>query len=213
MRLLRTALVTIGVIATTWLGMIAYMTLYAPRSHYNSTPPTRVTTHHIPDTDMSITLYVKQRPRAISYEGAYRVLELTRPNAPSMYFNLLPTSAGDDPNMQAYWYPATRCLKIPDTGFREGLLTSLVYVDTSTIIHLRETYDGRMQATKPESAMHTLQFPPANALPSFHFVATEVTLLSDDGIFVGTLQQPRQSGETANKAVLPIAASAAQADR
>lgn len=190
MRLLKTLLITVGVVMLLWLCtplLIGTMYWFTARSQYNSTPPSKVSSLRIPDSDVTISLFRKAQPRAVSYEGEYRILEVSRPAQSNLYFELFPSAAGDNPNLKAYWFPANRCLKIVDSGRRDGPQTSAVFLDAATIVHLH----NHGMATEPKGAMSQLQFPSASSQWSMEFTESEVSIPDGDGILVGTLERPR----------------------
>jgi len=192
-------LITLAVVAVLWLCapiLIGTMFWFTSRSHYNSIDPSKVSTLQIPETDISISLFRKQRPRAICYEGEYRILEVARPANSNLYFPLLPTSAGDNPDLKAYWFPTNRCLKIVDSGSRFGPGESVLFLDSSTIVHLHDGGGDPVMATEPESATSSLQFPSAGAQFSMSFTETEVNMPQGDGILVGTLEEPRKEEDS-----------------
>jgi len=127
----------------------------------------------------------------MSYEGEYRILEVSGPARSNLYFALQPTFAGDNPNLKAYWFPTNRCLKLVDSGARRGPSESLVFLDSATLVHLHEGGDGVLLATEPEAAMRQLQFPSASAQFSMSFTRPEVLIPEGDGVFVGILEEPR----------------------
>jgi hypothetical protein len=193
MRLLKTLLITLAVVAMLWLCapiLIGTMFWFMSQSHYNSIEPSKVSTLQIPATDISISLFRKQRPRAISYEGEYRILEVSEPGRASLYFSLLPTSAGDTPDLKAYWFPTNQCLKIVDSGLLFGPNESLLFLESSTIVHLHDGGNEPPMTTEPESATQELQFPSAREQFSVSFIESEVSIPQGDGILVGTLEKP-----------------------
>ncbi|MCE9615662.1 MAG: hypothetical protein K8T26_15445 [Lentisphaerae bacterium] len=199
MRLLKTVLITLALVIVLCLCapiLIGTMFWFTSRSHYNSIEPSKVSTLQIPETDISISLFRKQRPRAICYEGEYRILEVSRPSRTNLYFSLLPTSAGDNPDLKAYWFPTNQCLKIVDSGSRFGSRESLLFLESSTIVHLRHGERDPPVTTEPESAMYELQFPSASAQFSISFTESEVTIPIGDGVLVGTLEEPRKEEDS-----------------
>lgn len=186
-------LIALAVVAVLWLCapiLIGTMFWFTSRSHYNSIEPSKVSTLQIPETDISISLFRKQRPRAICYEGEYRILEVARPAHSNLYFSLLPRSAGDNPGLKAYWFPTNQCLKIVDSGSRFGPSESVLFLDSSTIVHLHDAGSDPPMTTEPESAAHQLQFPSASAQLSMSFTESEGTIPQGDGVLVGTLEEP-----------------------
>jgi hypothetical protein len=111
---------------------------------------------------------------------------VSRPAQSNLYFELFPTSAGDNPDLKAYWFPINRCLKIVDSGMRDGPKTSVLFLDTLAIVHLHSLGI----ATEPRAAMPKLQFPSAGSYVSMMFTETNVLIPDGDGMLVGTLEEP-----------------------
>jgi len=195
MRLLKTVLITVGILAFLWVCaplLIGTMFWFIARSQYNATEPSKVSTLQIPDSNITIALFRKPQPRAICSEGEYRILEVSRPARSNLYFELLPTSAGDNPHLKAYWFPSNQCLKVIDSGTRSGSGESVLFLKSATIVHLCDGGRGSRMTTDPKPALPQLKFPSASAQWSLAFTETTITTPEGNGIFVGTLEEPRR---------------------
>ena len=198
-KIVKIILITIGGLGILGLCaplLIGTMFWFTSRSQYNAMEPSKVSTLRIPDADITISLFQKQRPRAICYEGEYRVLEVSRPAKSNLYFELLPTSAGDQPALTAYWFPAQQCLKVVDSGSPSRSGGSFLFLDSATSVHLHGTGNGPLMTMEPKAALAQLQFPSASAQLALSFTESSVAIPKGDGIFVGTLDEKPGSKES-----------------
>jgi len=179
---------------------------FSARSHYNSTEPSRVSTFPVPDSDLTITLYRKARPRAICYEGEYRILEISGRSESNLYFDLLPASAGDNPHLKAYWYPSDRCLTLVESGMQYRPGKALVDLNNRTITHFEDGRASALFASAPSPAADRLQFPSANHRWSLELLESDLNLPEGQGVFVGTLEEPIEINQQ-DEATVPVKAA------
>jgi len=194
-RLIKIVLITAGIVTLLYLSapfLVGTMFWFASRSQYNSTEPSQVTTFPIPNSDLTVTLYTKSQPRAISYEGEYRILEISGKSESNLYFELLPTSAGDNPHLKAYWHAPDRCLTLVYSGMQGLPYKSLIDLKKRSIVHFQYRSGSGLLASGPSYALSALQFPSFNDMRSLQLSASTLTLPAVEGVFIGTLEEPME---------------------
>jgi len=191
-RIIKGCLIGAGIIAILWFCaplLIGLMFEVSSRHQYNADPPHKVKSIIVTNTDISVTLWRKQRPRAICYEGEYRVVEITRPNHVSQFYQILSTSAGDSQRLGLYWHPDKKLLRFRDDGMIDAPGESRVDLNAETVCHAWQQVSHETLLTKARKASDAFCFPTASGNESLSFTEPEDPPLSDAGVFLGLLEE------------------------
>jgi len=175
-RIIKGCLIVIGSIVILWLcypfliGLLFHVT---SRLQYDSEEPHPYSSIILPDTDIQLTLWSKQRPRAIFYEGHYRVLEVKRPAHDVQFYTLAPYFPGDQLNLQVFWLPDRQTIRLKYKETPCGPDESFIDLTAGTITHVRRGGDGTIFATSPYLSSTNLIFPPPDARWSFCYTDSD----------------------------------------
>ena len=191
-------LIGAGILVVLWLCaplMIGLMFSVSARHQYNADPPDKVTSLAVPNTDLVITLWRKQRPRAMCWEGEYRVVEVAQRDHASQFYSILPALPGDYPKLTMHWYPEKRILRFVDDGVRDGPAESIVDLNAGTVVDARGRASGETLRTDARKASATFCFPAAGDRDSSAFTETDAQSLATGDILVGVLEYTEAEGK------------------
>ena len=156
--------------------------------HYNADPPHKIATLVVPNSDIAVTLWVKQQSRAMSYEGEYRVVEVVEKGQASQFYQILSASAGDHPKLAMYWHPAERILRFVDDGLADGPEESSVDLNAGTVIDSWRRPSGETFLTNPRKASAAFCFPAAGDDAAHEFTTRNPPSPPKDGSLIGLLE-------------------------
>ena len=180
-------LVAVGALAL-WQAAPA---LYGMRQ-YSRTPPIAVGTLVCPAGGPTLTVFRKPLPRAICYEGSYRVLAVAGHDDGTSFYSLPATAPDDRTRLAVYWYPSNQWVRMRDTALQAAPAREcLLDLTARTMVVLRRAGSNRVDAVPCATAAPELHFPRARGTCVWGGIPTPApkALAREAGIFAGVIAE------------------------
>ena len=180
----------VGIVGALWLCaplIIGLMFSVTSRTQYNAERPRQTGSLAITNAGITLSLWTKQQPRAICYEGDYRILQVSRPGKADEYYPLLPSLVGDDPDVSVYWLPEQECIRLVDVGMRRLPKESIIDLRNHRITDVDRVTNGTDTIYEPRNPMNAMNFPKAGDRWSISSALDPVQLPTGQAVRIGTL--------------------------